>query len=144
MRYNRDIPKLRLTKGDIFMPKGIPNKKYSGEFKQMVVEDMINNQLSYNETMRKYFPERQSKDFHFIKTWERIYLEEGVEGLYIERRGHALKKDGVRIGRPPKLEKSKEEDIIAEVQRLRIENEYLKKLDALVRSERQPPNKKHW
>jgi len=126
------------------MPKGIPNKKYSGEFKQMVVEDMINNKLSYNETMRKYFPERQSKDFHFIKTWERIYLEEGAEGLYIERRGHALKKDGVRIGRPPKLEKSKEEDLIAEVQRLRIENEYLKKLDALVRSEQQLPNKKHW
>lgn len=126
------------------MPKGILNKKYSGEFKQMVVEDMINNKLSYHDVMRKYFPEQESRQYHFIKNWERIYLEEGAEGLYIERRGRACKTDGVAKGRKPKLEKSKEEDLIAEVQRLRIENEYLKKLNALVQSERQPPNKKHW
>ena len=32
----------------------------------------------------------------------------------------------------PKLSKETEEDLIAEVQRLRMENEYLKKLNALV------------
>ena len=36
-------------------------------------------------------------------------------------------------GRPPKLDKKIEEDLIAENQRLRMENEYLKKLSALVR-----------
>jgi hypothetical protein len=36
-------------------------------------------------------------------------------------------------GRPKKLKQEVEEDLIAEVQRLRAEVEYLKKLDALVR-----------
>ena len=120
------------------MPKGIPNKRYTGEFKQMVIEDMIKNKYSYRETARKY----EISDKHIAQKWERIYLEEGAEGLYIERRGRTISKEGKPKGRPPKLEKSKEEDLIAEVQRLRIENEYLKKLNALVQSERQPPNKK--
>jgi transposase len=40
----------------------------------------------------------------------------------------------MKKGRPPKLklEKQTEEDLIAEVQRLQMENEYLKKLNALV------------
>lgn len=122
------------------MPKGIPNKRYTGEFKQLVVEDMINNKMSYSETARKY----EIVDHHTIQKWEHIHLEEGADGLYIERRGRALKSDGVVKGRPPKLEKSKEEDLIAEVQRLRIENDYLKKLNALVQLERQPSDKKHW
>ena len=57
-------------------------------------------------------------------------LEEGPEGLYVERRGRGSK------GRPPKLEKKVEEDLIAEVQRLRAENDYLKKLNALVLEEK--------
>lgn len=122
------------------MPKGKPNKRYTGEFKQMVVEDMINNKLSYCETARKY----ELSNHHILQRWERIYLEEGTEELYIERRGRACKTDGVAKGRKPKVEKSKEEDLISELQRLRIENDYLKKLNALVRSEQQPPNKKRW
>lgn len=51
-----------------------------------------------------------------VAKWERIYLEEGKEGLYIERRGRKS------TGRPPKLKKEVEEDLIAEVQRLRAEN----------------------
>ena len=58
--------------------------------------------------------------------WERIYLEEGSEGLAIERRGRSS------TGRPRKLSKEVEEDLLAEVQRLRAENEYLKNLQALV------------
>jgi transposase len=34
----------------------------------------------------------------------------------------------------PKLNKQSEEDLIAEIQRLRMENEYLKKLNALVQA----------
>ena len=64
-----------------------------------------------------------------MKNWERIYLEEGAEGLYIERRGRKS------TGRPKKLKPEAEEDLIVEVQRLRAENAYLKKLRALVLEE---------
>ena len=45
-------------------------------------------------------------------------------------------------GRPPKLDKKTEEDLIAENQRLRMENAYLKKLSALVLAEEQQNDKK--
>ncbi|MDD5945243.1 MAG: transposase [Clostridia bacterium] len=47
-----------------------------------------------------------------------------------------MKKRGKhRKGRPPKLDKEVEEDLIAENQRLRMEIEYIKKLRALVLAE---------
>ena len=54
MWYNKDIPKLKLRKAGIFMPKGEPNKKYTPEFKIMVVETMHNEGLSYRETDRRF------------------------------------------------------------------------------------------
>mgnify|MGYP002508658721 CR=1 FL=1 len=45
-------------------------------------------------------------------------------------------------GRPPKLDRKVEEDLIAENQRLRMEIEYLKKLSALVLAEEQKNGKK--
>ena len=107
------------------MPKGIPNQKYTGEFKQHVVETMHREGLSCNEAAQQFGIGNHSCVSH----WERIYLEEGPEGLYIERRGRASK------GRPASLPKQTEEDLIAEVQRLRAENAYLKKLKALVLEE---------
>ena len=105
------------------MPKGVPNKRYTPEFKKLVIETMQEEKLSYSETCRRF--EVNSRDQ--IKSWERIYLEEGPEGLTVERRGRSSK------GRPPKqLPKQVEEDLLAEVQRLRAEVEYLKNLQALV------------
>jgi len=104
------------------MPKG---KSFSGKFKQTVIEDVRKNHLSYREAMKKYRIGGKMS----IQQWERIYLEEGPEGLCVERRGRASK------GRPPKLDKQVEKDLISEVQRLRAENDYLKKLNALVLEE---------
>ncbi len=104
------------------MPK---RNSYSRKFKQTVVEDLRKNHLSYGEAMRRYGVGGKN----VIRQWERIYLEEGPEGLSIERRGRGSK------GRPPKLDKKVKEDLITEVQRLRAENDYLKKLNALVTEE---------
>ena len=103
---------------------------------------MREHHLGYAETMRKYFPERESKNISMIQKWERIFLEEGAEGLMKERRGRACAASGTRKGRPPKLDKKLEEDLIAENQRLRMEIEYLKKLDALVQKRLQEEKKK--
>ena len=61
-----------------------------------------------------------------LQRWERIYLEEGAEGLMRERRGRVCKARGSNKGRPPKLDKKVEENLIAENQRLKMEIEYLK------------------
>ena len=105
------------------MPKGVPNKRYTPEFKKLVIETMQEEKLSYSETCRRF--DVNSRDQ--IKSWERIYLEEGPEGFAVERRGRSSK------GRPPKrLPKEVTEDLLAEVQRLRAEVDYLKNLQALV------------
>lgn len=113
------------------MPKGVPEKRYTGEFKQQVVETMRAEYISYKEAERRFdLPANRAA------AWERIYLEQGVEGLYIERRGRGSKERA-----PKQLDKQVQEDLIAEVQRLRAENDYLKKLNALV-SERVQREKK--
>ena len=105
------------------MPKGVPNKRYTPEFKRMVVETMKKEHLSIYTAMQEF----GINDHKIIERWERIYLEEGPEGLAIERRGRSSK------GRPPKqLPKQVEEDLLAEVQRLRAENDYLKNLQTSV------------
>lgn len=116
------------------MSTGKSNRKYPGKFKIKVVEHMLKEHLSYGETGRIY----EIRD-NRVRLWERIYLEEGPEGLKIERRGKGSKGGP---GRPPKLDAQVEADLLAEVQRLRMENDYLKKLNALVqereRRERKP------
>ena len=91
------------------MPKGVPNKRYTPEFKQLVVETMREEGLSLSETMRRF----NINCLGIIKRWERIYLEEGPEGL-------------------------------AENQRLRAENAYLKNLQALVLEEERCRRRNRW
>ena len=114
------------------MPKGVPNKQYTGEFKQMVAEAVIKDKMSCREAARVF----DVTNHHSVAKWERIYLTEGPEGLYIDRRGRSSK------GRPAKFPKDVEEDLLKEVQRLRAENAYLKKLQALVLEEERHKSKK--
>ena len=117
------------------MPKGIPNKRYTAEFKRVVVETMQKEKMSYRETARQF----EISDDKRVAAWERIYLTEGPEGFAIERRGRSSK------GRPSrKLLKEAEEDLLTEVQRLRAENEYLKKLQDLVLEDERRRRKKRW
>ena len=124
---------------------GRKNKVYSAEFKIGVIIDMREHHLGYGETVRKYWDitKGQEQNYkHTVIRWERIYLEGGAEGLMRERRGRACCAGGTRKGKPPKLDKKVEEDLIAENQRLRMEIEYLKKLSALVLAEERENGKK--
>ena len=125
--------------------KAKKQRKYSPEFKISVIIDMREHRLGYRETARKYWNVPRGQDLNYmntVKRGERIFLDEGAEGLMKERRGKACSASGTRKGRPPKLEKKVEEDLIAENQRLRMEIEYLKKLDALVQKRLQEEKKK--
>ena len=117
--------------GCFSMPKGIPNNRYTPEFKEMVVRRVREENMAYNEAEREY-----GIAHGMIQKWERIYLTEGIEGLALERRGRSSK------GRPRKLPKEVEEDLLAENQRLRAEIAYLKKLQALVLEEERHKSKK--
>ena len=124
--------------------KGTKQKRDSAEFKIGVIMDMRDHSLGFRETARKYdlTVTSEASAANMVQRWERIYLEEGAEGLMKERRGRACSASGTRKGRPPKLDKKVEEDLIAENQRLRMEIEYLKKLSALVLAEERKNGKK--
>ena len=118
-----------------FIARHSKDQRYTPEFKKLVIETMQEEELSYSETCRRF--DVNSRDQ--IKSWERIYLEEGPEGFAVERRGRSSK------GRPPKqLPKQVEEDLLAEVQRLRAEVDYLKNLQALVLEDERRQHKKRW
>ena len=109
------------------------NRKYSPEFKIEVVETKLREKLSIRETSKRFNLYKTVNGYLYpdnkkVADWERIYLEKGKEGFYIERRGRGSKGKGKKSNLDPKVE----EDLIAKCQRLEMENEYLKKLSALV------------
>ena len=61
--------------GCIFMPKGVANKRYTPEFKKLVVETMQKEKMSYRETARQF----EISDNKRVAVWERIYLKEEPE-----------------------------------------------------------------
>ncbi len=122
--------------------------KYSPEFKIIVIEDMIKNKLGYGETARKYnmysSPERAFKGngnkipggvTSTIKRWEQIYTTEGPEGFYHHNHGGYRPENKL-------YQKVNKQDLIEENRLLKMELEYLKKLDALVRKREQLEEKK--
>ena len=109
---------------------------YSGEFKVHVVEYMHDKHMSLTSAANHFcIPSVPT-----LSKWERIYYEEGKEALLKERRGckRMSKKKPVK----QKNDVNQNEDLLAEVQRLRAENEYLKKLNALVQERERSEQKK--
>ena len=103
-------------------------RTYGGDFKVHVVEYMHQHSMSHVQAAAHFGIQSRST----VSKWERIYYEEGKEALYEERRGRSKNMSDKKQGRPPKKDVNENEDLLKEVQRLRMENEYLKKLIALV------------
>ena len=113
-----------------FGPEGLLLKhgNYDGAFKVSVIEYMHKNHLSLFQAAVKFGIPSDST----VGKWERIYYEEGPQALYRDDRGRPKKMNSNKTKKKKQLDPKVEEDLIAEVQRLRMENEYLKKLQALV------------
>lgn len=102
---------------------------YTGDFKLSVIEYMINNKASIREAAI-YF---NIASYTTIGKWKRIYEEHGKEGLYEDRRGKNKKRRKVKAVLPELEEEGKEQRLLLlEVQRLRMENEYLIALNDLI------------
>ena len=101
---------------------------YTGDFKVAVVEYMHNTGASTRQAAAYFnIPSRTT-----VSKWERIYYELGKEALYIDNRGRPGKMRETKKNKPEKEKLDNNEDLLAEVQRLRMENAYLKKLNALI------------
>ncbi len=105
-----------------------PKVVYDGKFKLEVLEWMWRNRASLPETALHFNISTPST----IWFWKRTYEEEGVEALY-KRRGRPTQmtaKDKHQRG--GNEDSSELEKLQRENRLLRIENEYLKKLRALI------------
>jgi len=120
-------------------PEGLVtgNVTYDGQFKLEVIQYMHANHISIRETTAKFgIPTHTT-----VARWERVYQEKGPAALLNETRGRSNMSEK-RKKQKPTLDKKAEEDLLAENQRLRMENAYLKKLNALVQGRIQRENGK--
>ena len=103
------------------------NNNYTGDFKVTVIEYMLENGISCLQTAVQF----NIASPQTVRNWEKIYHSEGKEALYTRKRGGYR---GVKNERKCRnvIQAKEKESLLEEVQRLRIENEYLKKLNALV------------
>ena len=110
------------------------NRKYTGKFKVDVVEYMHKHKCSLKKTCLNFLI--PSTDM--VKEWDLIYNIEGREALL---KGNYMKSYLKRKQHKDVKSKSKSE-LIEEVEKLRMENAYLKKLQALVQIRTKPNNGK--
>jgi transposase len=107
--------------------------RYDGQFKLKVLQFMHTKALSCRETAAIFDIRNPS----VISVWKRRYDSGGMQALEPRPRGRSVKQP--KSSAPPVSSRSDEartkEELLKELNYLRMENAYLKKLDALIRSE---------
>lgn len=103
-------------------------RTYSGEFKVHVIEYMQQTSTSVRQAAAIF----GIKSPPTVSRWERIYYEEGKAALFEDRRGRKKNMPDKKKDTFKKKDVNENADLLKEVQYLRMENEYLKKLIALV------------
>jgi|ERR1700733_2062681 transposase len=113
---------------------------YSAKFKLSVLRRMWADGLSYYDTAAIFNIRSPS----CLPTWERLYREGGIRALEPGKRGRSKAVTDPKEKPPSRQSDAErsEEELIAELNQLRMENAYLKKLDALVRARRPPKGRK--
>lgn len=128
-------------------------KKHSKRVKLSAVEDVLISQMGLRETARKY-----GVTHKMVQTWIKIYLEKGKSyfqdvsddgdaSISLTKTLPNAEAEGTTASkRGPKLtlkdEERLDEKVRKELNHLRMENEYLKKLNALVQKKEKPRTKK--
>lgn len=112
------------------------NKAYSPQFKQNVIEYRQRYSLSLKETAAHFAIPNHS----IICQWEKAYLAYGLSGLLPKKRGRPSMKKKSKKRKP---EPTYVEKLEAENYRLRMENDFLKKYNALVQQEEEEERRKN-
>lgn len=123
---------------EVHGPDGVREKRrelYSREFKLKVLRRMRDEDLSYRQAAALF----DIRNFNIIGTWERAYERDGMPGLAPQWAGRRKKmttpENQKSKSSPREDDKRTREQLLEELQSLRLENAYLKKLDALVQSQ---------
>lgn len=110
---------------------------YNVEFRLSVLRHMWDAQLSYRQVAAAF----NIRNAGCISHWERCYHDGGLDALTPRKRGRSQK-----MSIPPKTEPPEalpnpagrtHDELVAEVNQLRMEVAYLKKLEALVQAQKQ-------
>lgn len=115
--------------------------RYGADFKLSVLRHMWENGLSITQTAAKFDIRRYST----VSDWECAYREGGIDAL-TPLPTKRLKKMTIPTTKPEALageDKRSREELMAELEYLRMENAYLKKVRALVQAQQNSaPSKK--
>jgi len=118
--------------------KGLAKKfeHYDAQFRLRVLRHMWKHGLSYAQTAAFFDIRSQG----CISVWERCYHDGGIDALIPRRRGKSPKMPDTQPPQSPSPaddQNRSREELLAEINQLRMENAYLKKLDALIQSQQQ-------
>lgn len=105
---------------------------YSAEFKLSVLRHMWENELSYGQTAVQF----DIRNSGIVGVWERSFHSGGLDALKPRPRGRstAMAVPTAKPDTPSDDDKRSKEELLAELDYLRMENAYLKKLQALVQA----------
>jgi len=110
---------------------------YSAKFKLDVLNYMIENGTSLSETAAIFHIATPST----LRLWKKQFETKGYDALQSRKKGRpSMKKDTKKQPKQAPVEGTPEA-LQAEINRLRMENEYLKKLNALVQAKEKSPKK---
>lgn len=114
-------------------------ERYSPSFKLSVLQHMWDNALSNNQAAAVFNIRNPSS----IGLWERRYQDGGLEALARPSRKlqNDMKAPSTKPDDKPDEQRTREE-LLKEVEYLRMENEVLKKLQALVQAQKSSATKK--
>ena len=108
---------------------------YSAAFKLSVLQHMWTHRLSHCQTAAIF----DIRSLAMVGQWERLYHSGGIDALKPRPRGRPKTMPVPRTPPPPSSDDQTRtrDDLLAELNYLRMENAYLKKLEALVQSKKQ-------
>ena len=111
------------------------NQSYSAQFKLEVLKIVEKESLSLMETGIRF----NIPNIAIVSKWKKDFANFGIEGLQPKPKGRPISmSDNKRKKHKSDKPLTREEELLKENERLRCENELLKKLQALIQARRNP------